>query len=62
MEFENDPTSRFIFLPGFTIEYHWTARLARALVGFYQRNWQFLWATSIAVITAYIGYLAIPHG
>jgi len=62
MEFDNDPDSSVVILPGFYTEYHWTARIARALVGFYKRNWQFLWTTVIALVAAYIGYLALPHG
>jgi hypothetical protein len=31
---------------------HWTAKLARLIVGFYLRYWQWLWGISITVILA----------
>ncbi|CAN7761207.1 hypothetical protein LJR296_006970 [Cupriavidus necator] len=58
-EFDNDPDSPVVILPGLYTEYHWTATVARALVAFYQRHWQWLWGILIAVATLY--YTAFPR-
>jgi hypothetical protein len=49
IEHNNDPSSGVWFMPTFVTEYHWTARVAHALVDFYLRHWQWLWTTVIAV-------------
>lgn len=38
--------------PLVTIEYHWTALVARALVAFHQKKWEFIWGTGIAIVLA----------
>jgi hypothetical protein len=57
--YENDPESSIVFMPHFYTEYHWTARIARRLVGFYRRNWQFVWTTGIALGGLYLAWRAI---
>ncbi|VXB72303.1 conserved hypothetical protein [Luteimonas sp. 9C] len=49
-------------LPKRHIEYHWTARFARSLVGFYLKHWQWVWGSAIAIVGIYVAYLAIPRG
>lgn len=44
---------------GFTHEIHWTARIARALVGFWLRHWQWIIGTGIAIVGLYLAYLAL---
>lgn len=46
-----------IFGPHF--EYHWTARIARALVAFYLRKWEWIWTTLIAVASLWVAVLAL---
>jgi hypothetical protein len=40
-------------------ERHWTARVARVLVKFYLKNWQWLIGTIIAVVSLGIAVLAL---
>lgn len=38
------------------VEYHWGARIARVLAGFYSAHWKWIWTTAIAacsLITIY---------
>ncbi len=44
---------------GFDMKRHWTAVAARALVGFYLRNWQWIWGTIIAVAGLWVAVLAL---
>lgn len=46
---DNDPRSGVWIMPSFITEYHWTARVAHAIVEFYLKHWQWLWTTVIAV-------------
>ena len=39
------------------IKYHWTAKIARVVVNFYFKNWQWLWGIFVAVI---LGIWALP--
>lgn len=57
MEFENDPSSSVVIFPAFYTEYHWSAKIARALVAFYLKHWQWLWLAVVAVATLYYTYL-----
>jgi len=59
---ENDPNSMVFFGPIFSTEYHWTARLARALVAFYLKHWQWIWTTVIAVSALFVAVLALKRG
>ena len=45
------PDSPLIFMGHTRTTYHWTARIARAVVSFYLRHWQFLWTIAVAVAT-----------
>ena len=49
---DNDPRSAFVIMPSDYVEYHWSARIARALVGFYLKHWQWIWTTFVAVLLA----------
>jgi len=49
-EFENDPDSSLVIIPMPYTEYHWSAKIARAIVGFYLRHWQWVITTVIAII------------
>lgn len=40
IEFENDTDSSIVIMPMLYAEYHWSAKIARAIVGFYLRRWQ----------------------
>lgn len=56
-EFKNDPdSSSFIGSPIY-IEYHWTARIARAIVGFYLQHWKWLWPTAGTVLATCAAFL-----
>ncbi len=58
-EFENDPNSSVWISPRIYTEYHWTAKVARVLTGFYLRNWQWVWGTAIALLALYVSILAL---
>lgn len=58
-EFENDPNSSVLIMPLVYVEHHWSAKIARAVVGFYLRHWQWLWSTMIAVVGLYFAALAL---
>lgn len=57
-EFENDDPS-IIIIPFIYTEYHWSAKIARTIVGFYLRNWQWIWSTIMTVIGLYVAILAL---
>ena len=59
LEFDNDPGSGVVFMPYFYTEYHWTARVARSLVSFYLRHWQWLWTTILAIAALIISVAAL---
>lgn len=48
----NEEPSGYV-LPLVFIEYHWTSRIARGLVDFHLRHWQFIWGTVIALASLY---------
>ena len=56
-EFENDPRSSVVIMPMIYTEFHWSAKIARAIVGFYMRHW--VWSTIIAVLGLYVAVLAL---
>lgn len=58
-EIENDPRSSIVFMPLIYTEYHWSAKVARAIVSFYLRHWQWLWSTAIALMGLYVAVLAL---
>lgn len=58
-EFKNNFHSTIFYMPIIYIEYHWSAKIARATVGFYLRHWQWLWSTIIAVLGLYVAVLAL---
>ncbi|TXI36782.1 MAG: hypothetical protein E6Q59_08840 [Nitrosomonas sp.] len=35
-------------------EFHWTAKLARSMVAFYLKYWQWLWGIAIALIIKFL--------
>ncbi|KRG70440.1 hypothetical protein [Pseudoxanthomonas dokdonensis] len=49
-----------LLLPKRHVEYHWTARVARTLVAFYLKHWQWIWGSAIALLGIYVAYLAVP--
>ncbi len=53
----NPPDSYLIFGPHF--QYHWTARIARAVVAFYIKNWQWLWGTAIGLAGLWVAVLSL---
>ena len=55
-EFENDPNSSLVFMPSSYTEYHWSAKVARAIVSFYLRHWQWVWGTTIALVGLYFHF------
>ncbi|WP_124706218.1 hypothetical protein [Sulfuriferula multivorans] len=57
--FENDPASLIAIMPLPYTKYHWSAKIARAIVGFYLRHWQWVWSTIIAILGLYIAVLAL---
>lgn len=58
-EFENGPDSSIAFMPYVYTEYHWSAKIARAIVDFYSRHWQWVWSTIMAVLGLYVAVLAL---
>jgi len=38
---------------------HWTAKVARHMVTFYLKNWQWLWSTFFIIIGLYFGYIKL---
>lgn len=53
-EYENDPHSRLVFMPSSYTEYHWTAKVARAVVSYYLSHWQWLWAMAVGLVGLYL--------
>ena len=49
---EQSPDSMLMAFTTSHIEYHWSARIARAIAGFYRAHWQWLWTTAIAACSA----------
>jgi hypothetical protein len=58
-EFENNTDRSLVIMPMPYTEYHWSAKIARAIVGFYLRHWQWVWSTIIALLGLYIAVLAL---
>lgn len=58
-EFENLPGSSIYIGSSFYIDYHWSAKGARTLVAFYLQNWQWVWGTTIGLLSLYFAVLAI---
>jgi hypothetical protein len=44
---------------GFNMERHWTAEVARTLVEFYLKHWQWLWGTVIGVASLWVAVIAL---
>jgi hypothetical protein len=59
LEFENDPNSSVFIMPSFYTKYHWSAMIARIVIGFYLRHWQWVWSTIIAVLGLYVAVLTL---
>lgn len=57
---ENDPNS-YVFFIGGNYERHWTAEIARTLVSFYLKHWQWCWATVIALVSLYVAVIALKQ-
>ena len=61
---ENDPNSNVVFI-GHDHKLHWTAKIARYLVGFYLKHWKWLWSSAIAILlgllTSYLKYCYEPQ-
>ena len=51
----NDPNSSVVFI-GWHTERHWTAKIARAVVEFYLREWKWIFGTLIAVASLAMAY------
>ena len=52
---ENDPGSPVVFIGG-SYERHWSAKAARALVEFWQREWKWTIGTAITIVGLLIAY------
>lgn len=48
-EFENNPDSMLVFLPSQRTEYHWSAKIARTVVGFLLKEWKWLAGLALAI-------------
>ncbi|MDY0331770.1 MAG: hypothetical protein RBR52_14930 [Thiomonas sp.] len=59
LEFENDPDNPHVIMTLLYTEYYWSAKIARAIVGFYLRHWQWVWKTIIVVLGLYVAVLAL---
>jgi len=49
----------YVMVPPPYTEYHWRAKVARAIVTFYLRHWQWLWMAAIAIGGVYVTYLQL---
>lgn len=58
-EFDNDPNSSIVILPAVYTDYHWSAKVARSLVAFYLKHWQWLWGTAIALAGLWVAILSL---
>lgn len=58
-EFDNDPTSYIIVHPLIYTKRHWTAMVARTLITFYLKHWQWLWATAIGSASLWVAILSM---
>jgi hypothetical protein len=56
---DNDPDSTVFIMPSYSTEYHWSAKMARAMVDFYIRNWQWVWGTVIGAVGLYLTALSL---
>lgn len=57
--YENNPSSGVFFIGG-DYEWHWTARAARAVAFFLQREWKWMIGTALAVAGLLVAYLRLP--
>ena len=53
-----NPPNGLVIIGGH-FEYHWTARIARAVVSFYLKNWQWVWGTVIALAALWVSVLSL---
>lgn len=51
--YENDPRSELVFVGG-RFKRHWTARLARWVVELYRREWKWLLAFAVTVVSVIV--------
>jgi hypothetical protein len=56
--YENESDSHIVFIGGWQRR-HWTAEVARVIVAFYGRHWQWVWSTIIAVGSLVAAILAL---
>jgi len=54
----NDDPAVQIF-PLVYVRHHWTARVARCVVGFVRTHWQFVIGTIIGLISIWVGFLSL---
>lgn len=59
LDFENEYDSSTIIMPFIYTEYHWSAKIARAIVSFYLRHWQWIWSTIMTGIGLYVAIIAL---
>lgn len=57
--FDNDKNSTVTIFPLIRVDYHWTAKIARYLVAFYLRHWQWILSTFIACGGLFVAYLRL---
>jgi hypothetical protein len=48
VSYENNAASPVVFIGG-DYERHWTAKVVRAVVAFYLKNWQWCWGAAFAL-------------
>ncbi|UIN23499.1 hypothetical protein [Herbaspirillum frisingense] len=58
-EFDQDDFPGVVIYPGFYIEYHWTAKIARLFAAFYLKHWQWLWGTAIGIASLWVAVLSL---
>lgn len=55
----NDHDSGVFVYPAVTVRHHWTAKAARAVVGFCRVHWAFVIGTLLTLIGIWIGVLSL---
>lgn len=58
-EFDNNSDGSLYIMPMIYTEYHWTAKIARNIVSFYLKHWQWVWTTTLGFFTLYAAILAL---
>ncbi|HHQ4757400.1 hypothetical protein [Aeromonas hydrophila] len=58
-EFDNDSDGSLYIMPMIYTKYHWTAKIARNIVSFYLKHWQWVWTTTLGFFTLYAAILAL---